>query len=75
MTYASLKSIDLDPVIPMTRKSILKSSLRTAACTTNIVFVYMYNIHREIAHEPAWKKWNTLVLSISESSIQYFHYF
>lgn len=32
-TYTSLKSIVLEPVIPITRRSILNSSLRTAACT------------------------------------------
>jgi len=32
-TYISLKSIVLEPVIPMTRKSMFKFSLRTAACT------------------------------------------
>ena len=38
LTYDSLKSIVLEPVIPMTRRSILNSSLRTAACTNVMAY-------------------------------------
>lgn len=49
-TYTSLKSIVLEPVIPITRKSMLNSSLRTAACQNQFNHSFRFNKIRNEQH-------------------------
>lgn len=50
LTYVSLKTIVLEPVIPMTRKSMLKSSFRTAACQSKTEISKLVQLPTTKAH-------------------------